>query len=165
VDADTLSQQKDAEMKPEVGDRAPDFVLPDAEGRKHSLRDLLAGHKALVLYFYPKDDTPGCTTEACGFRDSLPKLKARGVNVVGVSVDGPESHEKFIKKYNLNFTLLSDVGGKVASLYNAYSEEKGRALRKTFIIDEKGVIRAAYHKVHAEGHDGEVLAKLEELGL
>jgi peroxiredoxin Q/BCP len=85
--------------------------------------------------------------------------------VVGVSVDGPESYKKFIKKYNLNFTLLSDVGGKVASLYNAYSEEKGRALRKTFIVDEHGVIRAAYHKVYAEGHDGEVLAKLEESGL
>ncbi|MCS7134018.1 MAG: peroxiredoxin [Candidatus Caldarchaeum sp.] len=152
-------------MKPGPGDRAPDFTALDSEGRTLSLRDLLKGHKLLVLYFYPKDDTPGCTTEACGFRDSMDRLKSSNVNVAGVSVDPPESHQKFAKKYNLNFTLLSDRDGKVASLYNAYSEEKGRAIRKTFIIDENGVIRAAFHKVQADGHAEEVLKTIRELGL
>ncbi|MEM0383928.1 MAG: peroxiredoxin [Candidatus Caldarchaeum sp.] len=152
-------------MKPEAGDKAPDFSAPDQDGRVRSLRDLLHGYKALVLYFYPKDDTPGCTTEACGFRDSMTRLKSRNVNVVGVSVDDPESHRKFISKYGLNFTLLSDEGGKVASLYNSFSEERGRCVRKTFVIDANGVIRAAFHKVNAEGHAEEVLSKLKELGL
>ncbi|MDW7978638.1 MAG: peroxiredoxin [Candidatus Caldarchaeum sp.] len=152
-------------MKPAEGDKAPDFRLPDSEGRVRSLRDLLEGHKALVLYFYPKDDTPGCTTEACGFRDSMAKLKSQRVNVVGVSVDDQESHRKFMAKYGLNFTLLSDVDGKVASLYNSFSEERGRAVRKTFVIDENGVIRAAFHKVSAEGHAEEVLSTLKKLGL
>lgn len=152
-------------MKPEPGDKAPDFTLVDSNGKKVTLSELLKGYKALVLYFYPKDDTPGCTTEACGFRDSLEKLKSSNVNVAGVSVDSPESHQKFIKKYGLNFTLLSDEGGKVASLYNSYSEERGRALRKTFIIDKNGIIRAAYHKVSAEGHAEEVLKTIKQLGL
>ncbi|MEM1947192.1 MAG: peroxiredoxin [Candidatus Caldarchaeum sp.] len=152
-------------MKPEKGDKAPDFELIDSEGRKVTLSDLLKGYKALVLYFYPKDDTPGCTTEACGFRDSMQQLKPLNVNVVGVSVDTPESHRKFIKKYGLNFNLLSDVDGKVASLYNSYSEEKGRALRKTFIIDSSGTIIEAFHKVSADGHAKEVLETIKKLGL
>ncbi|MEM1943266.1 MAG: peroxiredoxin [Candidatus Caldarchaeum sp.] len=152
-------------MKPEPGDKAPDFSAPDQDGRVRSLKELLQGYKALVLYFYPKDDTPGCTTEACGFRDSMTKLKSRNVNVVGVSVDDAESHRKFISKYGLNFTLLSDQSGRVASLYNSYSMERGRCVRKTFVIDAEGVIRAAFHKVKAEGHAEEVLSKLKELGL
>ncbi|MEM2483204.1 MAG: peroxiredoxin [Candidatus Caldarchaeum sp.] len=153
------------EMKPEPGDRAPDFTLPDPEGREHGLKDLLAGHKALVLYFYPRDDTPGCTAEACGFRDSLEKFRKMNVNVVGVSVDDAESHKRFASKHRLNFMLLSDKEGRVANLFNAYSPEKGRCLRKTFIIDSSGIIRAAFHKVTAEGHADEVLARLKELKL
>ncbi|MEM4187195.1 MAG: peroxiredoxin [Candidatus Caldarchaeum sp.] len=152
-------------MKPEAGDKAPEFTLPDAEGKQHSLKDLLAGHRALVLYFYPRDDTPGCTTEACGFRDSFAQFTKINVNVVGVSVDDADSHKRFASKYRLNFTLLSDKDGKVAKLYNAYSAEKGRCLRKTFIIDSSGTIRAAFHKVTAEGHAGEVLDKIKELKL
>ncbi|MEM0349538.1 MAG: peroxiredoxin [Candidatus Caldarchaeum sp.] len=152
-------------MKPEPGDKAPDFELPDHQGRKTSLKQLLQSGRALVLYFYPKDDTPGCTTEACGFRDSMEKLSKHGVNVVGVSVDSPESHQKFIAKYGLNFTLLTDADGKVARLYNSYSEEKGRCIRKTFIIDKDGVIRAAFHKVVADGHAEEVLQTIKKLGL
>ncbi|MDW8084481.1 MAG: peroxiredoxin [Candidatus Caldarchaeum sp.] len=152
-------------MKPEPGDKAPDFVATDSDGKTVTLKDLLTGYKALVLYFYPKDDTPGCTTEACGFRDSMDKLRSSRVNVVGVSVDDPESHQKFIKKYNLNFKLLSDAEGKVAALYNSYSEAKGRAIRKTFIIDENGIVRAAFHKVNAEGHAEEVLRTIKQLGL
>ncbi len=152
-------------MKPEPGDKAPDFTLPDADGRLHSLRDLLEGYKWLVLYFYPKDDTPGCTAEACGFRDSMSRLRSEGINVVGISVDSPESHRKFAAKYNLNFMLLSDEDGSVARSYNAYSDQKGRCLRKTFIIDANGVIRAAFHKVTAKGHAEEVLSTIKKLNL
>jgi len=148
-------------MKPEPGDKAPDFTLPDQSGRLVSLKDLLKGYRALILYFYPRDDTPGCTKEACGFRDVLESLKKLKVNVAGVSVDDVESHKKFASKYGLNFTLLSDLDGKVARMYNAYSDEKGRALRKTFVIDSNGVIRLAYHKVSAEEHAHEIL---EDIG-
>ncbi len=152
-------------MKPEPGDKAPDFTLPDAHGHLHSLKDLLAGYRGLVLYFYPRDDTPGCTTEACGFRDSMSKLRSIDINVVGISVDSPESHRKFAAKYGLNFTLLSDEDGRVARSYNAYSDQKGRCLRKTFIIDANGVIRAAFHKVTADGHAEEILSTIKQLDL
>jgi peroxiredoxin Q/BCP len=146
-----------------VGDRAPSFRLPNQHGQEESLEDLLRGYRALVLYFYPKDDTPGCTAEACGFRDSFDGLKRMGVNVVGVSVDDTESHRRFIGKYRLPFTLLSDVDGKVCRLYDAYREDRGTAARKTYVIDGDGVVRAVFPKVSPEEHASEILETVKNL--
>ena len=145
------------------GDRAPDFRLPDHEGRVVGLADLLVGHKALVLYFYPRDDTPGCTTEACGFRDSFESILRLGANVVGVSVDSPESHRRFIGKYKLPFRLLSDMDGKVARLYDSFREDRGTCARKTFVIDGSGIVRAVFPKVSPEEHASEILSVLRRL--
>lgn len=147
------------------GEKAPDFRLPDHEGRVVGLADLLAGHEALVLYFYPKDDTPGCTTEACGFRDSIESISRLGAVVVGVSVDSPESHRRFIGKYKLPFRLLSDMEGKVARLYDSFREDRGTCARKTFVIDSAGVVRAIFPKVSPEEHAAEILQVLKRLQL
>lgn len=145
------------------GDRAPSFRLPNQHGEEVSLEDLVKGYRALVLYFYPRDDTPGCTAEACGFRDSFESFRRMGVNVVGVSVDDTESHRRFIGKYKLPFTLLSDVDGRVSRLYDAYREDRGTAARKTYLIDGEGVIRAVFPKVSPEEHASEILAAVKNL--
>ena len=145
---------------PETGSQAPDFRLPDQQGRQHALGDY-AG-RWLVLYFYPKDDTPGCTREACAFRDGLAKLEAAGAKVAGISVDSPQSHQTFAAKYNLPFTLLADVDGKVARRYGVLMDWKllRMAKRTTFLIDPAGRIHRIYKQVDPERHADEILADL-----
>ncbi len=151
------------------GDKAPDFCLrgidEKGEEREFCLEDF-RGSK-LILYFYPKDDTPGCTTEACDFRDNLNTLAGMGYRVVGVSPDSVSSHKKFKEKYGLNFPLLSDPDKKVAQAYGAFGEKKmyGKVtkgiIRSTFLIDEEGRIKKAWYNVKAKGH---VESLLKELG-
>ena len=144
------------------GDKAPDFAVADANGNTVKLKDLRG--KRVVLYFYPKDDTPGCTKEACAFRDSFAKFKRRGIEVFGVSLDSEKSHQKFIQKYDLPFGLLADTGKEVSEAYGTYGEKKfmGRKYlgnhRMTFLIDEKGKIKKIFEKVKPEEHAEEVLA-------
>ncbi len=146
-----------------VNSKAPDFELGGSDGKKHKLGDFKG--KYLVLYFYPKDDTPGCTKEACGFRDTNSEIKKLGAEVVGISKDGLESHGKFKDKYHLNFLLLSDPESKVIKKYAAYGD-KGifgwGTIRKTYIIDKTGIIVKIYPRVHPEGHNQEVIDFLKE---
>jgi len=143
------------------GDKAPNFAVPDANGKTVRLKDL-RGQK-VVLYFYPKDDTPGCTKEACSFRDSFAKFKKRGIEVLGVSLDNEKSHRKFATKYDLPFRLLADTDRAISESYGTYGEKKfmGRTYmgnnRMTFLIDEKGKIKKIFSKVKPEDHAEEVL--------
>lgn len=151
-------------MKQEVPYVAPNFTLPSSNGEAVSLSDY-AG-KWLVVYFYPKDDTPGCTTEACSMRDVRDELTALGADVVGVSKDDPDVHEKFKTKYNLNFKLLSDVDGSVIDSYGAWGKKMfGREgiLRKTFIIDPKGQVVKVYGRVTPLGHGDQIIDDLKSL--
>ena len=146
------------------GTKAPAFRLPSDVGAPVALKDF-AG-RPVVLYFYPKDDTSGCTTEACEFRDSWRAVQAAGAVVLGVSPDGVASHQKFKKKYELPFTLLADEDHAVAEAYGAWGEKSmyGRkyfgVLRKTYIIDARGKIARVFEKVKPRGHAAEVLAAL-----
>jgi peroxiredoxin Q/BCP len=150
-----------------VGKRAPDFSLPSTLGKSISLKDY-AGKK-IVLYFYPKDDTPGCTKEACSFQDHLSSLTRMGAVVLGVSTDSLESHQKFAAKYKLRFPLLSDVSRKVVERYGVWKEKSmyGRTYmgieRTTVLIDASGVIRHIFPKVKVDGHTAEVKQFLKEL--
>jgi peroxiredoxin Q/BCP len=143
---------------------APDFTLPTDGGGEVTLSDYRG--KKVVLYFYPKDDTPGCTTEACSFRDDYSQMLAAGAAVLGVSPDGVKSHDKFKLKYQLPFALLSDPDHRVAEMYGAWGEKKmyGKAymgiLRSTLIIDEQGKILKVFPKVEPKEHSREVLAVL-----
>jgi peroxiredoxin Q/BCP len=143
---------------------APDFSLPDETGTIRSLSEI-RGHP-LVLYFYPKDDTPGCTTEACNFRDNYSQYNQAGITILGVSPDTTKSHTKFKAKYELPFTLLADAEHKVCELYGVWGTKKnyGReyqgVFRTTFLIDENGKIVHVFKNVKPAGHAGEVLAKL-----
>lgn len=143
------------------GDRAPSFVLKDHEGTLISSESLRGA--PYLLYFYPKDDTPGCTLEACGFRDSAPRFSAKGVRVLGVSPDSPESHARFRKKYGLNYSLLSDPEKTLAKAYGVwvkkqnYGREYMGVERSTFAVDRHGVIRKVWRKVRVPGHVDEVL--------
>jgi peroxiredoxin Q/BCP len=145
----------------EVGKKAPDFTLKDQDGNKRKLSDYKG--KPVVLYFYPKDDTPGCTTEACSFRDNFGMFKRKGIEVLGVSIDNEKSHVKFREKYNLPFTLLSDTDKKVVDKYgvwvekNMYGKKKWGTARKTFLIDEDGKIKHIFNKVKTDIHAQEVL--------
>jgi peroxiredoxin Q/BCP len=145
----------------ESGDKAPSFSLPSSSGGSVSL-DALRGKK-VVLYFYPKDDTPGCTKEACGFRDSKDDLDAEDLVVLGVSADDLDSHQQFIDKFHLNFPLLADVDRTCVDAYGVWGEKEFRGrrmegiIRKTFLIDEKGTIMKAWHEVDPEGHAEEIL--------
>lgn len=138
---------------------ARDFSLPDQFGHPHSLHDYLG--KWVVLYFYPKDDTPGCTTEACNFRDSLQSLQKLGVVILGVSKDSVASHTKFAIKYNLNFPILSDPDEQVIKAYNSHTP-LGTA-RKTYLINSKGEITKVYPAVNPTVHAQEILADLQTL--
>jgi peroxiredoxin Q/BCP len=148
-----------------VGDVAPAFTLESDEGEKVSLKDF-KGQK-VVLYFYPKDMTPGCTQEACDFRDSFARIKKSDAIVLGVSKDSVASHQKFKAKHDLPFTLLSDPDGKVCELYGVWQEKSlyGRKfmgiVRSTFVIDEKGKISRVFPKVKVKGHVDEILASLK----
>jgi len=143
------------------GTTAPAFKTTDENGDKVSLKDL-RGQK-IVLYFYPKDDTPGCTKEACSFRDGFAPFKKQGIRVLGVSPDSEASHKKFITKYKLPFTLLADTDRSIAEAYGVWGEKKfmGRTYmgvhRTTFLIDEKGKIKKIFDKVKPEDHAREVL--------
>lgn len=138
------------------GDKAPDFTLQADDGREVSLKDYQG--KKVVLYFYPKDDTPGCTREAAEFRDTIKQLENENAVIVGVSKDSVESHKKFKEKYGLPFTLLSDPEAKVLRLYEVWKKKSlyGREMmsteRTTFLIDEKGIVKKVYPKVKVEGH-------------
>ena len=148
----------------EVGDKAPDFTLPTTDGKEISLKDLRG--KKVVLYFYPKDDTSGCTKEACSFRDNLARVRKKGAEIFGVSADSVESHEKFVEKYDLPFQLLSDESKGMIKAYGVWKEKSmyGRKYmgieRTTFIIDEKRKITHIFPKVKVDGHTDEVLQKL-----
>lgn len=147
------------------GKKAPDFTAPTDGGGRLKLSELRG--KPVVLYFYPKDDTPGCTTEACGFRDAAPDLKKLKAQVVGVSKDSVARHDKFKAKYKLPFTLVSDEDGKICEKYGTWIEKSlyGRKYmgidRATFLIDKDGIVRRAWRKVKVAGHVGEVQEALK----
>lgn len=153
-------------LKP--GDDAPDFSLPDGDGNLVTLSGLRG--KWVVLYFYPRDNTPGCTTEACGFRDAYPDYQTHNVVVLGVSTDDAKSHTKFSTKFNLPFPLLTDADGQMATAYESYGLKKfmGKEYmgisRNTFIIDPDGKIAKVYLKVKPDGHATTVLSDLAALG-
>ncbi|MCG8543456.1 MAG: thioredoxin-dependent thiol peroxidase [Alphaproteobacteria bacterium] len=148
-------------MTAEIGSKAPDFTMPTDDGTEVSLKSLKG--KPVVLYFYPKDDTPGCTKEACGFRDSLPDFSKLDVDVIGVSKDSVEKHGKFKAKHGLTFRLGSDENGDVCERYGVWKEKNmyGRKFmgieRSTFLIDGDGVIRNVWRKVRVPGHVESVL--------
>lgn len=153
--------------KLEKGDKAPDFCLPDKEGNELCLKDLRGNYS--VVYFYPKDNTKGCTMEAHDFTQQLEKFREVNVPVIGVSPDSPESHRRFAQKHDLKVRLLSDVDHTVLENYGVwkkksmYGKEFYGVVRTTFILDPQGRVAAAWHKVKVPGHVDEVLEKLSEL--
>jgi peroxiredoxin Q/BCP len=144
------------------GQKAPEFTLPATGGKTISLADF-AGRQSVVLYFYPKDNTPGCTKEACSFRDVQSEFEAAGAAILGVSIDSMKSHENFAQKFHLMFPLLSDEDKNVSTAYGVFKEKSmyGKTFlgveRTTFAIDKQGVIRKIWPKVKVEGHIDEVL--------
>jgi peroxiredoxin Q/BCP len=156
-------------MQLEVGMPAPEFTLPLALGGTVSLANMRG--KPVVLYFYPKDDTPGCTAQACSFRDNLPQFGYFDAAVIGISKDSVDSHKEFIKKYGLNFHLASDEESKTCEAYGVWGQKSmyGKIYmgidRTTFLIDEKGIIRYIWRKVSVEGHAAEVLKLVDRLRL
>jgi peroxiredoxin Q/BCP len=147
-----------------AGDKAPDFLATRDDGEKVSLKDFRG--KKVILYFYPKDDTPGCTREACDFRDSITRFKKKDVVVLGISPDSIESHKKFKTKFDLPFPLLADEDHKIAEAYGAWGEKSmyGKKfmgiIRSTFLIDEKGKIAEVFEKVNVDGHVDQLLVKV-----
>ena len=154
-------------MSVEPGQEAPDFTLPTDGNGSVSLSEL-AGKK-VVLYFYPKDDTSGCTAEACGFRDSFPDYSGAGAVVIGISKDSVASHDKFKKKHNLPFILASDAGSDICEKYGTWVEKSmyGRKYmgieRCTYLLDQEGIVRGVWHKVKVPGHVAEVLKAAQAL--
>ncbi len=150
------------------GDPAPDFSLPASTGKTISLKDF-RGKQAVVLYFYPKDDTPGCTIEACGFRDTSKDYEQAGTAVLGVSLDNLTSHKKFVDKFSLSFPLLSDESQTVSKAYGVYKlkqmygKEYWGIERTTFLIDQQGKIAKIYPKVKVDDHHNQVLKDLKSL--
>ena len=157
-----MSKPASSDLK--VGQKAPDFTVMDDKGEKVKLADLKG--KKVVLYFYPKDDTPGCTKEACAFRDGIDKIKKRGAVVLGVSADSVDSHKKFKSKFDLNFPLLADSDKKMIEAYGVWKEKSmyGKRYmgieRTTFVIDENGKIAHIFPKVKVDQHYDEVLEAL-----
>lgn len=152
-----------AEEVPVVGSMAPEFALVDQNGREVTLESLRS--KWVVLYFYPKNDTPGCTEEACNFRDDIAQLMALGAQVVGVSIAETASNAEFAKKYHLPFSLLADHDGGVAKMYGAYADWMvvRFAKRYTFLIDPQGKIAKTYLKVETSKHSAEIIADLKQM--
>lgn len=146
-----------------VGDHAPGFELPDQHGNIHSLEDYR--DEWVALYFYPRNDTPGCTTEACKFRDDIFEYRRLGARIVGISLDDSESHRQFADKYGLPFPLLADTDGDTAAAYGVKSRIFGMTLarRQTFLIDPNGVIAKHYENVDPETHSDELLADISAL--
>ncbi len=150
-----------------AGSQAPDFTLSDDEGRMHTLSDYRG--KPVVLYFYPKDNTSGCTKEACGFRDDYSAYQDVGVTILGISPDSPKSHANFRAKYELPFTLLADPDREVIKMYGAwglkklYGREYEGVMRTTFLIGEDGNILKVFEKVKPANHSTEILAVLEDV--
>ena len=148
------------------GTQAPEFDLEDQDGKRHTLKSLLA-KGPLILYFYPADFTPGCTKEACSFRDGYGAYKKAGVEILGVSPDSPASHAKFKEKYSLPFTLLADEGHKVCDIYGVWGPKKfaGKSyegvLRTTFLINPEGKIIKVFENVKPDGHSDEILAAIK----
>ncbi|WP_413200559.1 peroxiredoxin [Nostoc piscinale] len=150
-------------MAVKVGDIAPDFTLPAQNGTTVSLKDY-RGQKAVVLYFYPKDDTPGCTAESCAFRDQYEVFKDAGAEVIGVSGDSSESHQQFAAKYNLPFILLSDKGDQVRKQYGATAAFGLFPGRVTYVIDQQGVVQYVFDSMlNFQGHVTEALKTLQTL--
>jgi len=151
-------------MKLNAGDKAPDFSLLSSSGKNVSLSSL-KGNK-VVLYFYPKDDTPGCTIEACEFRDNSTELQTNGASVYGISPDNVESHDSFIDKFDLNFELLSDQDKSVSIEYDVWGEKQlyGKTVigmkRTTFLIDEQGIIQKIWKNVKPQGHAQQILNEI-----
>lgn len=155
---------KELELKLKEGDLAPDFTAPTNGGGKLSLADLRG--RSVILYFYPRDNTPGCTTEACGFRDQFAEFKKKGAVVLGVSTDPVKSHDKFVEKFTLPFTLLADEGKQIVQAYGVWGEKSflGKKFmgtnRVTFLIGPDGKIKKIWRTVKAAEHPAEVLAAL-----
>jgi peroxiredoxin Q/BCP len=154
-------------MALKAGDTAPKFTLKNQDGENISLSDFKG--KAVVLYFYPKDNTPGCTTESCNFRDEFPKFGKMNAEIIGISADSVKSHKKFVDKFNLPFNLLSDESREVIDKYDVWHEKSlfGRKymgiVRTTFIINPSGKISKIFEKVNVDGHNNEVMEALKEL--
>jgi len=152
----------------DINDKAPDFTLPDQNGKDVSLKDLRG--KYVVLFFYPRADTPGCTIEACEFRDSYKKMQKTGAVLLGISPDQPKDQKKFEEKFSLPFTLLGDADKKISEAFgviqekNMYGKKVMGVARTTFIIGPDGKIKHVFHKVKPEGHAEEVLAYLKTVG-
>jgi peroxiredoxin Q/BCP len=158
------AQPTPAAAHPKVGDKAPLVTGKTEKGKAWSLADAV-GKKIVILYFYPKDDTPGCTKEACGFRDRIGDLKKEGVEVIGVSFDNEESHQKFIEKHNLNFPLLADTEGKIADAFGVRVPGKSVARRVSFLIGKDGKIAHVTDSPQADVHLNdmkEAVAKLKK---
>jgi peroxiredoxin Q/BCP len=155
---------KTIELKLRAGDPAPDFTATTQDGTRVSLSDFKGGH--VILYFYPRDDTPGCTKEACGFRDEFPQFKAKGAVVLGVSVDPVKAHAKFVEKYKLPFTLLADEDKKIVEAYGVWGQKSfmGRNYmgthRVTFLIGPEGKIKKIWPEVKPQEHAREVLDEI-----
>jgi len=150
--------------RPNVGDTAPDFEGQTSDNKWVRLRDY-RGKRNVVLYFYPKDDTKGCTIEACSFRDKLQSIAALWTEVVGVSVDSVESHKKFAQKNSLNFPLVSDHNKQISRTYGVLSEDDSQAERTTFIIDKEGKIAKVFTNVDITRHTHEIVEALKQLPL
>ncbi len=148
-------------MLPEPGTPAPDFTAPDQHGNPFTLSSL-RGHK-VALYFYPKDDTPGCTAQACNLRDNEARLAAQGIKVVGVSIDSAASHAKFAQKYDLNFPLVADADKEIVQTYGVWQEKKNYGktywgvVRTTFLLDEQGVITRVIKRPDTKEHAAQLL--------
>jgi len=145
-------------MSLKEGEKAPPFEAKTDDGRTVKLADFQG--KNVVLYFYPKDDTPGCTTEACSFRDHRKDFEGKNAVLLGVSTDGTDSHQAFKAKYGLPFTLLADPAGNISKSYGVYNNERNMAARWTFVIDPQGNIKKIFPQVRVDGHTAEVLAVL-----
>ncbi|MDQ2904108.1 MAG: peroxiredoxin [Chloroflexota bacterium] len=162
MSTDNTQEQPASRGKVQVGDAAPDFTLPNATGSEVHLRDFRG--RNLVLYFYPKDNTPGCTTEACAFRDSYEVFKEAGAEVIGVSSDAGESHQQFATRYQLPFILLSDQGGAVRKRYGVPATLGMLPGRVTYIIDKEGIVRHIFSSQIAPAkHVAEALKTLQTL--